>query len=234
MRRHRQNEGIFHYHEHSLSGSIRASPGIRDHEAPDALKIMIPFWLKLGYTLLAVGILIIYWFRYGPGNYLWFSDIALILAVPALWLENGLLAGTLAVGVLLPEILWNLSFFSRLLTGVRITGISDYMFTPDRPLYLKALSLFHIPLPVILAWMIWVLGYDPRSLPCMALLAWIVLPLTYALTDPHKNVNWVHGPGGEGVRQSRLHPFIYLGLLMIGFPVLVYLPTHFLLLTLFG
>lgn len=195
---------------------------------------MLPLWLKLGYLMLAAGILTIYWFRYGPANYLWFSDIALILAIPALWLENGLLAGMLAVGVLLPETLWNLSFFCRLLTGVRITGITDYMFEPRRPLDVKILSLFHIPLPILLFWLVQELGYDSRSLPLMTLLAWLVLPLTYALTDPYKNINWVHGAGGEGVKQTRLHPLVYLGLLMIGFPVAVYLPTHFLLLALFG
>lgn len=195
---------------------------------------MIPLWLKFGYTFLAVGILVIYWFRYGPGNYLWFSDIALIVAIPALWLESGLLAGTMAVGVLLPETLWNLSFFIRLLTGIRITGLTDYMFERERPLPLRALSLFHVPLPIILVWMVWLLGYDPRSLPLMIVLAWIVLPVTYLFADPHRNVNWVHGPGGEGSRQTRFHPLVYLGLLMLGFPVIVYLPTHFLLLALFG
>lgn len=195
---------------------------------------MIPLWLKLACTLLAAGILAVYWFRYGPGNYLWFSDIALIGTIPALWLESGLLAGTLAVGVLLPETLWNLSFFTRLLTGIRITGICDYMFERQRPVFLKALSLFHIPLPILLAWLVQELGYDSRSLALMTLLAWVVLPMTYALTDPDRNVNWVHGPGGEGVKQTRLHPLAYLGLLMVGFPVVVYLPTHLLLLTLFG
>lgn len=195
---------------------------------------MIPFWLKLAYTLLATGILVVYWFRYGPGNYLWFSDIALIVTIPALWQENALLAGMMAVSVLLFEALWNLSFFSRVLTGIRISGITDYMFEPQRPLYLKALSLFHVPLPILLVWLVQELGYDPRSLPLMTLLAWIVLPLTRALTNPYKNVNWVHGFGGEGVRQTRFHPLVYLGMLMLGFPVLVYLPTHFLLLSLFG
>lgn len=194
---------------------------------------MIPIWLKIGYSIFAAGILVIYWFRYGPGNYLWFSDIALIGTIPALWLESSLLASTLAVGVLLPEALWNVSFFSRLLMGVRITGMTDYMFEPERPLYLKALSLFHIPLPILLVWMVWVVGYHPLALAAMAVLAWLVLPATYALTDPEKNVNWVRGPGGENVGQTRFHPLLYLGLLMLAFPILLYMPTHFLLTILF-
>lgn len=193
---------------------------------------MIPLWLQIAYTLFAAGILAVYWFKYGPGNYLWFSDIALIVTIPALWMESSLLAGMMAVGVLLPEALWNLSFFARLLTGVRITGITDYMFEADRPLFLKVLSLFHLPLPIILVWLVWKLGYDPFALPAMTLLAWIVLPLSYALTNPEKNVNWIHGPGGEGSRQTRFHPLTYLGLLMAALPIVIYIPTHFLLLAL--
>lgn len=193
---------------------------------------MLPLWLKLAYTAAAVGILIVYWVRYGPGNLFWFSDIALIVTVPALWLESSLLASMMAVSVVLPEGLWNLSFFGRLLTGRRITGLTDYMFEPERPSLLKALSLFHVPLPIILLWTVSVLGYDPRALGLTTLLAWLVLPATYVLTPASRNVNWVHGPGGEGARQTRLPPLAYLGALMAIFPVMVYLPTHFLLLRL--
>lgn len=195
---------------------------------------MIPLWLKLACTIVTVGILAIYWFRYGPQNYLWFSDIALVGAVVALWLEDSLVASAMTVGVLLPELLWNVSLFSRLLFGRRVTGMTDYMFERERPAYLKALSLFHIPLPILLLWMVWVLGYDPRAPLVMSALAVMVLPFTYVVTEPARNINWVHGPGGEGVKQDRFHPLVYLGLLMLLFPLALYLPTHFLLLALFG
>lgn len=68
----------------------------------------------------------------------------------------------------------------------------------------------------------------------MTAICWIILPLTRAITDPHRNINWVHGPGGEGVRQTALHPLGYLALLMVALPVGVYLPTHWLLLYLFA
>ena len=177
-------------------------------------------------------VLVIYWHKYGPANFLWFSDIALIGGVPALWLENGLIASTLTVGLLLPETLWNVSYFGRLLTGRRISGLTDYMFERERPRWLRMLSLFHVPLMPVLVWVVWRLGYDPRGLPAMLLLCWIVLPACYAFTDPQRNINWVYGPGGEGVR-TRMHPLAYLALLMFVVSPLVYLPTHFLLKVLF-
>ncbi|MGH8709760.1 MAG: hypothetical protein ACREVA_00300, partial [Burkholderiales bacterium] len=63
-------------------------------------------------------------------------------------------------------------------------------------------------------------------------LAWVVLPLCYWLTNPAENINWVFGFGNKP--QKRMAPLAYLGLLMVGFPVLIYLPTHLLLRSLFG
>ena len=84
---------------------------------------MIPLWIKITYTLFAVITVAVYAVKYPPGNFLWFSDIALVLTAPALWFESGLLASMLAVGILLPEVFWNAGFFGRLLTGKRRAGM---------------------------------------------------------------------------------------------------------------
>ena len=193
---------------------------------------MIPLWLKLAYTAMVAAIVPIYFAHYGPANFLWFSDIALIVTAVALWTESRLLASMMAVAVLLPELLWNVSFFSRLLVRVRISPLADYMFDPGIPRWIRALSLFHIPMPLVLLWMLHTLGYDPRALTAQTALAWVVFPFTYAITDPKDNINWVFGPGGQP--QRRLSPRIYLGLLLIVFPLIVYVPTHLLLRALFG
>jgi len=192
----------------------------------------IPLWLKIAYTVFAAVTVAIYLRKYPLWNFLWFSDIALIATVPALWLENSLLASMMLVGVLLPELLWNVAFFVRLATGKRLFGLTDYMFDPTKPLYLRAISLFHFFLPLLLLWMVSRLGYDPDALIGQALLAWIVLPLTYRLADSKvENVNWVFGWTVEP--QERMPPLAYLGLVMIGFPLLIYFPTHVLLQKLF-
>jgi hypothetical protein len=109
---------------------------------------MIPTWFKLGYTVFVV-IVVAIWLRYyGWRNLLWFSDIALIGAVPAFWLEDARIASVLAVAVLLPEMLWNVDLAGRLLLRRRISGLTDYMFEQDRPPVLRRLSLFPVPLPV--------------------------------------------------------------------------------------
>ena len=193
---------------------------------------MIPLWLKIGYTAMVVTIVPVYLRYYGAANFLWFSDIALIVTGVALWGESPLLASMMAVGVLLPELLWNVSFFARLLANVRVSGLAEYMFDRTIPAWIRALSLFHIPMPLALLWMLHTLGYDPRALAAQTVLAWVVFGITYAVTDPADNINWVFGPGGRP--QRRLPPRAYLGLLLVVFPVIVYVPTHLMLRAAFG
>ena len=193
---------------------------------------MIALWLKLAYTAMVVAIVPVYYAHYGPANFLWFSDIALVITALALWTESRLLASMMAVAVLLPELLWNVSFFSRLLVRARVSALADYMFAPEIPLWIRALSLFHIPMPLVLIWMLATLGYDRRALMAQTALAWVVFPLTYAVSDPKDNINWVFGPGGRP--QRWLPPRVYLALLLIVFPVIVYVPTHLVLSALFG
>jgi len=78
---------------------------------------VIPLDLKVGYTIFVCALVPIYWREYGPANFLWFSDIALLALVPALWLENALLVSMLAISVVFFEALWNLDFLFRLATG---------------------------------------------------------------------------------------------------------------------
>jgi hypothetical protein len=194
---------------------------------------MIPLWLKIAYTLFLCVLVPAYWrlAEAGPRNFLWFSDIALLATGVALWLENSLIVSTMAVGVLLPEIFWNVGFFVRLATGRSITRLTEYMFESWRPLFSRLLSLFHIFLPPLLIWLVARLGYDERALLAMTVLSTIVFPVTYAVTKPEHNINWVHAWSGK--RPWGLSPLQYLALLMVAYPVVVFVPTHFVLRALF-
>ena len=190
---------------------------------------VIPFWLQLLATLCLLVIVVVYARHYPLSNFLWFSNIGMLGTVLALWLESSLLASMMAVGGLLPAVAWNLSYFGQLLTGRGMAGLTDYMFDERLPRYLRALSLYHVFMPVLLLWLVLRLGYDPRAVPAQTLLMWLVLGLTWWV-GPEDNVNFVRGPRRQG--HSRLHPLLYLGLLMLAMPLLLLVPTHFLLLAL--
>jgi len=183
----------------------------------------IALGVKVAYTIFLAVLVPVYWAHYGPANFLWFSDIALLGGGAALWLESPLLASMMMLAVLLPECAWNLDFFGRLLTGRRMFGMSAYMFERERPRLVSALSLFHVPLPIGLVWLVHRLGYDRRAWLGQSLLALVVLPASYWLTDPAENVNWVHGLGAP---QRRLPPWLYLALLIVAFSLVLYLPPH--------
>jgi len=115
--------------------------------------------------------------------------------VPALWLENALLVSMLAVSVVFFEALWNVDFFFRLATGRPLIGLSAYMFNSKISLFIRGLSCFHMVLPLLLLWMLHRLGYDQRAFLWQTIVALVVLPLFYLVSNAKENVNWVYGLG---------------------------------------
>jgi hypothetical protein len=187
---------------------------------------VIPLSLKVVYTLFVCAVVPIYWRQYGPANFLWFSDIALLALVPALWLENTLLVSMVAISVMFFEALWNIDFFFRLLTGKSLIGLSAYMFDPKISLFIRGLSCFHIVLPLLLLWTLHRLGYDQRAFVWQTIVALVVLPLSYLVSNQQENVNWVYGFGQNPQRILPASLFV-MGLMLLS-PFVVYLPTHFL------
>jgi len=192
----------------------------------------IPLWIKLTYTLFVCLLVPVNWVQYGLGNFLWFSDIAVLTTLAALWLDSPLLASMAALAVVLLDLVWNVDFFVRLFTGVSLTGLSGYMFDSKISLAIRAVSLFHIAMPVLLLWTVHRLGYDSRALVAQTLVACVALPLSYLLTDPAENVNRVYGFGETP--QTWMPGPLFVALLMVLFPLVVYLPTPLILERVFG
>jgi hypothetical protein len=188
---------------------------------------MIPFSVKLFYTLFVCVLVPVYWRHYGLANFLWFSDLALLIGLAATWLESPLLASMQAVSVLLLELVWIIDFLVRSVIGKPIIGIAEYMFKSDQPLFVRGLSLFHLVLPFFLVWVVYVLGYDSRAWILQTVLFWTVVLVCYYFTKPADNINWVFGIGSQP--QKKISSALYLALLMIAVPIGIYLPTHFFL-----
>ena len=173
----------------------------------------------------------VYWVRYGPTNFLWFSDLALIGTLAALWLESPFLVSMMTTGVLLFDVVWSFLFFFRLIQGGKARGFVGYMFDPQISFFIRALSLFHLMLPIIQLWTLGKLGYDIQAWKYQVVLGWIVLPLTYAVSGPKENINWVYG--AKEVPQTWLPATLYVAVLMVLYPTLVCFPAHRILKTFF-
>jgi hypothetical protein len=202
--------------------------------APAASGNRISLWVKLLYSAFVAVLVPCYLWAYGPRNFLYFCDLALLMGLVALWMESALWASMPAVGILLPQLLWMIDFAAGFF-GARVTGMTAYMFDSQLSLLLRGLSSFHLWLPFFLVWMISVLGYDPRAFAAWTGLASVVMLVCYFLMpappapadNPNLtvNINYVYG-FSDKQPQHWMPPLVYLLLSMILLPLVVYLPTH--------
>ena len=195
----------------------------------------VPMGLKIAYTAFMAVLLPVYWHNYGPTNFLYFCDVALILTLIAIWPENALLISACTVGILVPQAVWAVDFLVRS-TGTSLTGMTDYMFDADHSVFLRALSLFHGWLPFLLIYLVWRIGYDRRAFWTWTALAWVLLIVCFFLMPPPTanpgltpvNINYVWGLR-DTVAQTWVPPYVWFAALLIGLPLLAFAPTHFLL-----
>lgn len=197
----------------------------------------VPLWFKLVYTAFCAVLIPNYLRDYGPTNFLYFCDVALLSTLFAIWTENALLISASSVGILLPQVIWAIDFLATA-AGFPLTGMTAYMFNDRLPLFTRGLSFFHFWLPFALGWLLWRLGYDKRGLPLWTGTAWILLLICYFLmpgppplvADPNLpvNINYVYGMS-DAAAQTWMPPTAWFLLIFFGLPTVVFYPTHLLL-----
>jgi len=202
----------------------------------------IPMWLKVLYTAFVCVLVPVYWRDYGLTNFLYFCDVAVFFTLAAVWSESSLLASMPAVGILAPQLLWMVDFLGGCV-GLSLTGMTAYMFDERIPIFTRGLSLFHFWLPILIVWLVWRLRYDSRAFRNWAVLALgLILMCYFGMPAPPApaenpnlpvNINYVYGLSSDRP-QTWMPPLIYLGLMIVIFPLAIFLPTHLVLQKLFG
>lgn len=172
-------------------------------------------WIAIPYAMFVAVLIPVYWDAYGPGNFLWFSDLALFGLLLSLWTGWRLPYSMVAVGVLPLEILWLADF----VTGGNLIGLAAYMFDGDQPLHLRLLSSFHLFLPPITIWLLASRGYDRRAFRVQLAFGVLVLVASWLLTAPEDNINWVHGFGDGEDRVTWAPPLVHLGVYVALLPL---------------
>jgi hypothetical protein len=204
--------------------------------SPIASRGRLPLWLKLLYTAFLAVLVPRYLRDYGPTNFLYFCDVALLMTFVALWTENSLWASMPAVGITLLQSVW-ITDYVACLFGTQFTGTAQYMFSPKIDLFTRSLSYFHLWLPILLAGVIFKLGYDRRAFLAWTLLAWTLFLICYffmpAPPDPNHdpnvpvNINNVYGLN-DNEPQHWVPPLVWLAGVMIAYPLVFFLPAHLL------
>ena len=105
---------------------------------------LLPLWLKLAYSAFMAVLLPVYGYYYGPTNFLYACDLALILTLIGVWTESALLISMCLVGIGAIQALWVVDYLGNLV-GTHITGVTDYMFE------FSALTIF--AWPILLSWL---------------------------------------------------------------------------------
>ncbi|MBK3403533.1 hypothetical protein H0176_12280 [Methylorubrum populi] len=198
----------------------------------------IPLSLKLAYSAFMAVLVPVYLTQYGPTNFLYFCDIALILTLVGIWAESALLVSVCAVGLLAPQTLWVVDFAAEA-AGTPLTGMTAYMFNRETSPFLRGLSLFHGWLPFLLVFLVWRLGYDRRAWTAWSALAVVVLFVCFFLMPPPRpdpgltpvNINYVWGMSDHAA-QTMMPAWAWFAGLVAGIPLLICWPTHRLLIRL--
>lgn len=198
-------------------------------------KSRVPLALKLAYTAFMAVLIPVYWSYYGPTNFLYFCDLALILTLVGIWTESALLVSMCAVGILAPQVIWVVDFLAGAI-GLPLTGMTAYMFKSENSLFLRGLSLFHGWLPFLLVYLVWRLGYDRRAWAVWSALAVVMLLICFFLMpapmpDPGLmpvNINYVWGMS-DTQAQNWMPAWAWFVMLLVGIPLVLCGATHLVL-----
>ena len=206
------------------------------------MKSPIYIQLYFGFMMIAVPL---YSHAYGIRNFLYICDVALFVNLAAFLVADKskdqsarLLSATLC-GMLVPQGMWVIDFIQCILLGCSSSNsLSGYMFSSELPLYIRAISSFHIWQPFFLLYCIKQIGYyHPDGWITWSKIAALDLLLSYMLSTPPggpsylpRNVNKVYGMDDDKA-QTLVHPWLWLALLIVSGPILVYYPSHLLIQT---
>lgn len=184
----------------------------------------IPLWIKLAFTAWMLFWAPAYVVLLGAQNFFWLCNLASFLILIGLWLENRVLLSMQWLSVALIGLLWGVDLGVAWLTGWHPFGGTAYMLDPEFPDLARVLSFYHLLLPVVAGYAVYRLGYARRALLFQSALTWAMIPLTYWLSDPERNINWVHAP--FGMEQDFLPALVYLLVLGLAWPLAILLPAH--------
>jgi hypothetical protein len=184
----------------------------------------IPLWLKIAFTGWMIFWVPTYAGFYGLQNFLWICDLCNFILLVGLWLESRTLISSQLIGVLIVDIFWALDVAAALFLGYHPIGGTAYMFDANIPLYVRLMSLFHVFTPLVLVFAVLRVGYEKRGVILQTGITWMALAVSYLLTEPEQNINWVWGPFGEP--QKAVDSWLYFLACLVAYPLLLYLPTH--------
>lgn len=181
-------------------------------------------WLALAWLVVFVPA----WYAaYGAWHFLFLCNLGVLLTCAGLVFAKPLLLSSQAIAA--PGIagLWLLDAGWRLASGTHLHGGTAYMWDDSIPALVRAMSLYHLAWPVLLAWCLHRGGYDRRGLALQLAIAAAVFVVGLTLAPASENLNYVVAAPGASPAQAQ--PALRA---LANYAILagaIYLPTHWLL-----
>lgn len=215
----------------------REEPAPRSAGAGSLPNVAAHTWAETAFTYRAVTVAFTAWmvfwvptilWSYGPQNFLWLCNISQFVYLYALWRRHALLASSQAGLLLIVGGVWTADFLGGVATGGQSAVMTHYMWLDEIPLIARLSSLYHIFLPVLAVFLVATLGYDRRAPWLQTGIGTVALAFTALFTEPYRNVNWLYAP--FNIEQVWMPHGVYVLLVALAYPVLLFWPGHFLML----
>jgi len=113
-----------------------------------------------------------------------------VVAAVGVWLGHRDLLSASAIASLFIGGVWTVDFGARALLGVRLLGVTDYMWEARYPLFTRALSLYHVVWPLVMLACLARIGYSRRGWSLQAAIAVPFLVAGRFAGDAADNINF--------------------------------------------
>ena len=163
---------------------------------------------------------------YGAWHFLFLCNLGLALTIAGIVLDRPLLLSSQMLAAPLLAALFALDLGVRLASGRSLHGGAAHLWDESLPVLVRALSLYHLAWPIVLAWCIARTGYDRRGLALQLALACSVFAIGLWLAPASENLNYVlRTPEGVPHANAPLQAALMLG----GLALAAWWPLHLLL-----
>ncbi len=177
-------------------------------------------WLALAWLALYLPV---YWQAYGTWHFLMLCNLGVLLSCVAIISGNRLLLSSQAVATPVIALAWLADVGTKFATGHLLHGGTAYMWNADIPVMARVLSLYHLGLPLLLAYCLRSCGYDRRGFALQCAIATVVLAVSLWVAPPAEDLNYLFG---QGLSRVATTPPARAACEFAGLVFAFYLPAH--------
>jgi hypothetical protein len=164
---------------------------------------------------------------HGVWHFLQLCNLGVLLSCLGVFFGSNILLSSQAVATPMIGLFWVTDYFCKLITGRFIHGGTAYMWDVSIPWFVRALSFYHLFLPIFLIYFVHKIEYDVRGWRLQSMIGFFAILLGLFLVPESENLNYVyHWPNGRVLFNQ---PFLHAMFSFVLLVTIVYWPAHYFL-----